>query len=51
MLNLPVWIFFITGLIIGSSYFVTPSACYEIETSDEMDRPELNAQSAMKASL
>ncbi|KAI5563125.1 hypothetical protein BDE02_15G096000 [Populus trichocarpa] len=32
------------GLIIGSSYFVTPSACYEIETSDEMDRPELNAQ-------
>ncbi|KAJ6869388.1 hypothetical protein NC651_034207 [Populus alba x Populus x berolinensis] len=31
------------GLIIGSSYFVTPSACYEIETSDEMDRPELNA--------
>ncbi|KAJ6410547.1 hypothetical protein OIU84_007319 [Salix udensis] len=33
------------GLIIGSSYFVSPtSACYEIETSDEMDRPELNAQ-------
>uniref|UniRef100_A0A6N2KYF1 Uncharacterized protein n=1 Tax=Salix viminalis TaxID=40686 RepID=A0A6N2KYF1_SALVM len=37
------------GLIIGSSYFVSPtSACYEIETSDEMDRPELNAQKTMR---
>ncbi|XP_034700147.1 uncharacterized protein LOC117925281 isoform X5 [Vitis riparia] len=33
------------GLIIGNSYFVTPSVCHDIEAaSDEGDKTELNAQ-------
>ncbi|XP_059596685.1 uncharacterized protein LOC100242180 isoform X3 [Vitis vinifera] len=33
------------GLIIGNSYFVTPSVCHDVEAaSDEGDKTELNAQ-------
>lgn len=44
LLTSPSW-YFNTGVIFGTSYFVAPSACNEIETSsEEMNQSELNNQ-------